>query len=100
MAESTGEEKPEDKDMVRVFVNFNQEVMLWGSSDLIKSWAEFQKYFRTLGPSGEAGAQVLLVFENLIRQIRKDLGHSNKGLRQGDLLRAFITDLDDHLAAN
>jgi hypothetical protein len=34
-------------------------------------------------------------YEALLRAIRRDLGHSDKGLKQGDLLKLFINDLDD-----
>jgi hypothetical protein len=39
----------------------------------------------------------MLDFEKLLFAIRKDLGHSNKGLEDGDLLRPFLTDVDEAL---
>jgi hypothetical protein len=36
-------------------------------------------------------------YEDLLLVTRADLGVSNDGLEQGDLLRIFINDLDEHL---
>lgn len=36
--------------------------------------------------------------ENLLLAIRKDMGHKNKGLQQGDILSLFINDVDETLA--
>jgi hypothetical protein len=36
-------------------------------------------------------------YEGLLLAIRKDLGHDDSDLPKWDLLRVFISDLDDHL---
>ena len=40
---------------------------------------------------------MLLVWEKLLLAIRKELGHSNKGLQQWDVLKVFVNDIDDHI---
>jgi len=30
-------------------------------------------------------------------EFRKDIGHSNKGLQKGDLLKLFVNDMDKYL---
>ena len=42
-------------------------------------------------------AKSLFVLENMLFAIRRDLGHKNKNLKQGDLLSLFVTDIDQHL---
>jgi hypothetical protein len=42
---------------------------------------------------------VLFAFEQMLFEIRRDLGHENNGLGAGDLLRLFINDVDDYLPA-
>jgi hypothetical protein len=38
--------------------------------------------------------QGLFLIENVLFAIRSDMGHSNKGLKQGDLLTLFTNDMD------
>jgi hypothetical protein len=45
----------------------------------------------------EGSPEVMLAFERLLYSIRRDLGHANKGLGRGDLLRTFINDVDEFL---
>jgi hypothetical protein len=39
---------------------------------------------------------MIFAFEDLLFEMRKDLGHSNSGLSKGDLLRMFINDYDEN----
>lgn len=68
---------------------FNQQVIVWGSDEVIVAFAEFrQSSFNSLGPLA-----IAVAVERLLLAIRKDLGHKNKGLGPGALLRTFINDL-------
>jgi len=40
---------------------------------------------------------ILLAFEKLMMDMRKDLGHEDIRLEDGDLLKLFIDDIDSHL---
>jgi len=48
-------------------------------------------------PGRADAVHLLLPFEDVLRAIRADLGHSNVKLRRGDLLRMFINDLPEKL---
>jgi hypothetical protein len=37
----------------------------------------------------------ILLYERVLREIRKDMGHKDRNLGTGDLQRLYITDLDD-----
>ena len=39
----------------------------------------------------------IFAVERLLLAIRKDVGHKNKNLKQGDLLSIFINDIDSFL---
>ena len=39
----------------------------------------------------------MLLYEALLREIRKDMGHNDRNLGLGDLQRLYVTDLDDVL---
>ena len=42
-------------------------------------------------------AMTLIAIERILYAIRADMGHKNKGLRQGDLLAIFINDVNSYL---
>lgn len=66
-----------------------QKLITWGSEDVIK------EFTAQVGPSGVTEETSILGFEKLLLAVRKDLGHSNKGLEQGDLLRPFLKGVDE-----
>jgi hypothetical protein len=87
------EQPPDEKEIQRFSVDFNQQLILWGSDDLLSEYNRFRAVGAVLGEEG--GPPIMFAFEGLLYAIRRDLGHPNKGLGRGDLLRVFINDLDD-----
>ena len=75
-----------DGEVVGFFRKFTTELLLWGSPGVISSWSRFQ------ATSQLDGRQGLLSFDEMIREIREDLGHTNAGLRSGDLVKLLLSD--------
>lgn len=88
------------------------EFLLWASNDVIIRWSELRRYINsredrlnraTSEPTERANLsahldpQYFLMFENLVVAVRNDLGHSPKGLEDGDVLGLWINDLDKTL---
>ena len=88
-----GPNKPSEEKIQKKFAEFAPKIILWGGSDLLQAWIKVR---RIHVPSTE-GIDMLLVWEELLLAIRKELGHSNKGLQQWDVLRVFVNDIDDHI---
>ena len=83
-------------DIKDLFFEFNRGVIVWGSPSMIKTWLKFR--VETSKPS--VGYNSLLLMDNVLRSIRKDLGNSNSGLKEGDLVKIFLkdpTELDEKL---
>ena len=83
-------------EMLRFFEDFVKKVTVWGSDDVVKAFGDFKRQ----APNIQAGAspkEIIFLSEKLLFAIRRDLGHKNKNLKQGDLLSLFITDIDQHL---
>lgn len=74
----------------KMFGDFTEQVILWGSDDLLKAWVDY-RYKLVANPSD--GENNLWEMEEFLKVMRKDLGLSNKNLRRGDILRLFINDL-------
>ena len=81
------------QEMFADICEFSQDLTLWGSSKVIKKWLKF----RETSQQGEKGIQNLFVLEDIVFEIRKDMGQKKKGLKQGDLLSFFVNDIKDYL---
>ena len=79
-----------EKELTKFFAQTTERLTIWGSDSLLKSWGRW----KTQVGDPEKG---LFTFEDLLLAIRKDLGHRNRGLQRGSILRLFVTDIDDYL---
>lgn len=98
-ADSLGEEPPDEAEIMRFMATFNQKLILWGSDELLSEYV----LFRSAGAVAEedgGSPKMVFAFERLLYAIRRDLGHANKGLATGDLLRLFINDIDSVLSGS
>lgn len=75
--------------MVDDISNFSELLTLWGSSKVIKKWVKF----REIALDNQSGPENLFKLEDIVFEIRKDMGQKKKGLKQGDLLSFFINDI-------
>ena len=89
-----------DDDFKRFVAEFSQKLALWASDDVLQSYNRFRSIgSTTTSEDTEVDPSVLFAFEQMLFEIRRDLGHENNGLGAGDLLRLFINDVDDFLPA-
>lgn len=86
-----------DKDMLEDVLNFSKELTLWGSNKVIKKWIEFRN---TDYSNPEDYNNILYNLEDIIIEIRKDMGHKKFGLNKGDILSFFINDKMDDKSIN
>lgn len=78
-------ESPEyQKELEELFFSFTGDVIVWGSPSVLRAYSAF----RSIG----AVPQILLMVDDLLQAMRKDLGNSNWGLSRGDLIKLFVTD--------
>ena len=75
-----------DKEIEEFFYKFTTEVVLWGSPGVLGHYATF----RNLGQ--EKNPNIVLIVDDIIQAMRKDLGLSNWGLSRGDLMKLFLSD--------
>ncbi len=69
------------------FIDFTRDLILWGSPEVIKTFKKFRE------SSGLAPSPKIIVFvDDILLAMRKDLGHSNFGLKKGDLIKLFLKD--------
>ena len=77
--------------MIEDLLRFSKQITLWGSSRVVKKWLKF----RLNGANPDAGKENLFVMEQIMNEMRKDLGL--KKTKKGNLLGFFINDIKDAL---
>lgn len=79
------------EEMVHDLFRFSKQITLWGSSNVVKKWVKF----RENAVSPDPGTNNLLLMEEIMNEMRKDLGL--KKVNKGDLLSFFINDIKQAL---
>lgn len=88
---------PSEAEIIEFMTGFTQRVMVWGSDDVLAVWVKWRRLSVSPDAQKQDPFKLLVVYEELIRAIRRDLGHKNKGLARGDILALFVNDIDKHL---
>ncbi|GLX86971.1 hypothetical protein tloyanaT_32240 [Thalassotalea loyana] len=76
---------PTEQELVDYLVQFKTELILWGSPEVIKRQLEFQLV--TL-----SGGDIFEAIDKIHRAIRADIGLSNKGLSNLELVKMYLSD--------
>lgn len=95
-SQKNGKEEYTQTQMIDDISNFSQALTLWGSSRVIKKWIKFREIIQ----ENPAKTENLFILEEIVLEIRKDMGQKRKGLKQGDLLSFFVNDIKNHLPKN
>lgn len=95
MADKIGKQMSE-KDMIMYFNKFTQELMVWGSDEVVSLWSNYRRHFVS-EDKVDTSFNKMFELEKLLLAIRKDTGHKNQGLNRGDLLGLFINDIHKYL---
>ncbi len=69
------------KNLTVEMVNFKKLLTIWGGADTIKLWNELEAC------ASDDGMDHLMLHEQFLRAIRKDLGHNDGALGEGELLK-------------
>jgi len=68
------------------FYNFTAKITVYGGPGVVKAYANW----RTESVREESKSKSLLLIDTLFREMRTDLGESNKGIEENELLGLFI----------
>lgn len=84
-------ERMTESDISRMVSEFSKGLTLWGSNRVVKKWLKYKK-----ASLSQPNADSLLLLEDIIYEIRKDVGLRKK-LGKGDMLSIFINDVENVL---
>ena len=83
-------EQMTESDKFRMMSDFSKGLALWGSNKVVKKWLRYRKAaMENMSPE-----RSLLLLEDIIFEIRKDVGQ-RKRLGKGDVLSIFINDIEN-----
>lgn len=99
----TDEDKENIEENISAFFKeYQSKLLIWGGENVIKAfvaWRTFGSTFELTPSKYEDVKKMFKSFDDIFRSIRKDLGHSNKGIKELDFMRLFVKNLDRDLAA-
>lgn len=92
-------EKMSNDEMITFFRGFNQKAIIWFPDNILKSYIDWKKNLihYSENTNSENLRKLLIEQEVLMHQFRKDIGHSNKNLIQGDISSLYINDIEKFL---
>lgn len=96
ISQKNGKEEYTQAQMIDDISKFSQALTLWGSSKVIKKWIKFRERIQ----ENPVTTENLFMLEEIVFEIRKDMGQKRKGLKQGDLLSFFVNDIKNYLPKN
>ena len=82
-------EKGIPKALQKQFEKLNRGMIVWASPGVINAWLDFRR------GSEDPNQNTLMLVDPILREIRKDLGNSNWGLNEGDIVRIYLKDVDE-----
>jgi hypothetical protein len=80
-----------EPEMLEFFAQITPGLITYGSNDVLRAWNNFRRISAVPGVEAKA---ILVSFEGLLTAMRKDLGHAVVFVQRGQLLGAFVTDID------
>lgn len=83
-----------EQETLQFFAELTPPLISYGSRGVILAWNKFRKV--SINGVGD-GSKVMIAFEDVLKAIRKDLGHGVFMHQQGELLRIFINNVDETL---
>lgn len=84
-AELTGDKPAESGDLVAFLRQLNKEILLWAGPHLLKTYTSF-----LMSAADAHAGKTFFMLEDFYRAMREDLGHSNRGVKRGELLRLVL----------
>ncbi len=76
------------KELVDAMYKFRGEMIVWGGTDTINAFDEYLKNAEL--DDGADASNVLLVVDDLLRAMRKELGHNDDSLKRGRIVGMLL----------
>jgi hypothetical protein len=88
------------KELGEFYWEMNKKAILWLSDKTLKSYSTWKSmtsdYADKENRSEVENLNILFALETLLLDFRNDIGHDNKNIEKGDILKIFINNFDDY----
>lgn len=101
MAGKPGQARRSQQKIASDLLNFKKHLMVWAGADFIRCWNEFETDLDKLTKEETKGSvSPLLLWDRLLRELRKDLGQDDAILEDGELAALLlVAEEKKHVAA-
>jgi len=79
------------EELKKQFTNLTRGLITWASPSVVKAWSDFRKGTGDSNPD----TNVLLLADDVLQAMRKDLGNSNFGLHRGDIVKLYLSNPEE-----
>ena len=90
LAVKLGRTQLSGKKLTEKLVQFKKNLLVWGDDATINVWLRMEAELATLSRREEGDMSILLVWDDVLRQLRKDLGKRDLFLKRGSLVALFL----------
>jgi hypothetical protein len=91
-----GHQPVPEEETIKFLTEFTQKLIIWGSDGVMKQFTTWRASLLNQDPQ-KPNYEGLFLFEKLLMEIRKDVGHKNKNIKKGDILGLFINDIEKYI---
>ena len=92
-ATKLGRKPPSEKQLSEKLLEYKKMLLIWADPHVIKMWDEVES---SVGNTAQDPKKALLMWDSLLRQMRKDLGKDDSELDDGDLVSLILRAEEKH----
>ncbi len=92
-----------EQDVITHIAKFSETMLLWGSDSTVKAYVNWRQHSVKMNAASSDTESInsnsesytsLALFEKLLLEIRKDIGHKSTNFKPGELLGIFLNESD------
>jgi hypothetical protein len=83
-----------EKEIIGFLTSYTPKIIMWGSDEVLREFYLFRDISLKVESDPDKVFDVIRKFEEVLFSIRRDLGHKNKGLKEGNILGLFVNDVE------
>lgn len=83
-----------EREVIGFLTSYTPKIIMWGSDEVLREFYLFRDISLKVESDPDKVFDAIRKFEEVLFSIRRDLGHKNKGLKEGNILGLFVNDVE------
>ena len=99
-ASEKGGPRPSDEDLRERYVKMKKKALFSSGPTMVKAWNNYELLLAEAAnkdPADNDPIEAVYALDDIIREIRRDLGHDDSSLSRGDIVRSLILKKDEQI---